>query len=152
MARWLSLAVLTILVLGCGEEGMERSETRIVQTNQNARIFRDDPTQWQPRLTSKTDSVGVVPAYPNPARLHTDVVYKISVSGEHVGIAIYGPDDTLIRTLVGEYQEAGIHKVRWFLKDDQGRPVPAGVYRVEIEAQGLSSSGLIRVLGVGGLE
>lgn len=152
MARWLSLVFVTILVFGCAGEGTERRETEIVQTNENATIFRDDPTQWQPRLTSQTDSIGVVPAYPNPARVFTDVVYKIAVTGEHVGVAIYGPDGAAVRILVDEYQESGVHKIRWYLKDDQGRPVPGGLYRVEIKAPGVSSSGLVRVLGVGGLE
>lgn len=50
---------------------------------------------------------------------------------------IFGPRNQRVRTLTSESGEAGWQSLRWDGKDEQGRPVPVGLYFVRPSAQDL---------------
>ncbi len=75
------------------------------------------------------DSVmfGLAGVHPNPFRGQCTV--RISVSGsERVRLAIYDVAGRMVRSLVSETLETGIHSIVWDGKDVHGRTAPAGIY------------------------
>ncbi|NIR86164.1 T9SS type A sorting domain-containing protein, partial [Candidatus Bathyarchaeota archaeon] len=52
----------------------------------------------------------------------------------HVVVRIFNTLGQEIRTLVNERLEAGVHRVRWDGKDNNGNPVASGVYLYELQS------------------
>jgi len=66
-------------------------------------------------------------ASPNPFANNTTVSYSIARPGR-VSLNIYDISGRLIRNLVSERKEAGVHSARWNGKDNNNRKVATGVY------------------------
>lgn len=86
------------------------------------------------------DGVCLREAYPNPATTQTRVSFTLSES-QPVTLVVYaretghGPPRVLeVNRLVDGTLAAGTHEVFWNLTDTDGARVPAGVYRVVLEA------------------
>lgn len=72
---------------------------------------------------------------PNPVRGWTDVVFSLGRPAL-VRCGIYRADGALVRDLAGGFLRAGDHRIRWHGDDARGRALPAGSYRVRLEAEG----------------
>jgi hypothetical protein len=66
-------------------------------------------------------------ALPNPAAQRTTICYSLDKTGK-VDCAIYDIQGRLIKILMSSAQSAGAHSVLWDGRDEQERPVGAGVY------------------------
>ncbi|MGB9562101.1 MAG: FlgD immunoglobulin-like domain containing protein, partial [bacterium] len=64
---------------------------------------------------------------PNPFNQVTTIEYGLPASGE-VTLVIYDLLGKKVRTLVNGHAEAGMHKVEWNGKDDNGSELPSGIY------------------------
>ncbi len=75
----------------------------------------------------------LVQNYPNPFNPNTTINYQIPV-GCHVRLKIFDVTGRLVRTLVDEPKERGIHEAIWNGRDNAGRQVASGVYFYRMEA------------------
>lgn len=71
--------------------------------------------------------------YPNPFNPATVIRYQLPVSAP-VKLSIYSIDGQLVRTLVDEQKQAGLHHVVWNGRNDAGARLPSGAYLYRIEA------------------
>ncbi len=65
--------------------------------------------------------------YPNPFNLTTTVSYQLPKSND-VNLTIYNIMGQKVKTLVKEKQSAGLYKVRWDGRKEEGMEVSTGVY------------------------
>ncbi|HKQ56817.1 MAG TPA: hypothetical protein VJY35_03020 [Candidatus Eisenbacteria bacterium] len=72
---------------------------------------------------------------PNPAQISSDVVFAQPRDGP-VRISVFDMTGRRMRSLADRLYPAGEHRVAWDLRDDAGRDVPTGVYRVRLEVGG----------------
>jgi len=80
--------------------------------------------------------------YPNPFNATTAISYQLSADGGRpsaVTLRVYNIAGELVRTLVDERQEAGVHSVIWDGRDGKGQEAGSGVYfyRLEVLGDGL---------------
>ncbi len=77
--------------------------------------------------------------YPNPFRGSTSLRLALSREGK-AKVAVYDLVGRRIRTLVDGVQPAGERTISWDGRDDGGRSVPAGLYLLRFEANGVEQS------------
>jgi hypothetical protein len=83
---------------------------------------------------------------PNPFRTGTRLSYQV-LRPSRVSIFVADPSGRAVRQLLqGETRAAGFHTLWWDGRDDAGRSVPSGVYRVVLDGGGGKASGSIIVL------
>ena len=70
---------------------------------------------------------------PNPFNAATEVDFALDRPAA-VRLRVYDPAGRLVRTLVDERREAGLHTAFWDGRDDGGRSVASGVYVCRLEA------------------
>jgi hypothetical protein len=73
------------------------------------------------------------PAYPNPFNPTTQISYDLS-RNENVRIDIYDVMGRRIKSLINTYQVAGHYSAPWNAENEQGEPVPAGMYICSMHA------------------
>ncbi|HEC78009.1 MAG TPA: T9SS type A sorting domain-containing protein [candidate division WOR-3 bacterium] len=66
-------------------------------------------------------------ATPNPMRQRTVFQYTLSEESR-VKLSVYDVQGRLVKNLVDEIQQAGVHQLYWNGRDDRNVRVPAGVY------------------------
>lgn len=102
-------------------------------------------------LTPVADNEGeIIPSefvlgqnYPNPFNPFTIIEYGVPLlekRGSHIVVEIFNVRGNKVRTLVDEIKEAGMHRVLWDGKDQQGNPVTSGVYVYRMRARNFISS------------
>ncbi len=73
-------------------------------------------------------------AAPNPFNPSTTIYFQVPEAGE-VSLVVYSLAGQVVRKLIpGRTLKAGIHDVFWEGRDEQGRPVAAGVYFYRLRA------------------
>jgi hypothetical protein len=87
----------------------------------------DTPVVWPSRLS--------VAAAPNPFNPRTTLNYELPRAGQ-ARLRIYSLDGRLVRTLVDERREPGLHQVAWNGVDDRGSGVSSGTYLARLESAG----------------
>lgn len=66
----------------------------------------------------------------------TTLSYALSGNAQTVNIEVLGPGGQILRTLnPGSAQATGGHQVLWDGKDQDGDPLPAGVYQFRVKAE-----------------
>ncbi|MBN1559757.1 VWA domain-containing protein [candidate division KSB1 bacterium] len=70
--------------------------------------------------------------YPNPFNPTTTIRFEIPEPG-WIAIKIYDFRGAVVRTLLNEHKDAGIHSIDWDARDDAGLKVATGVYLYQIE-------------------
>lgn len=70
--------------------------------------------------------------YPNPFNPTTNIEYDLPKSGK-VEIKIFNLNGQQIRHFVHGSQNAGIHRIVWDSKDEQGNLVASGVYLYQVK-------------------
>ena len=83
------------------------------------------PFSYQGRLTRVT--AWLEARTPNPFRGSMELMYGVPRSAE-TSIRVFDLAGRLVRTLVEETAEPGIHSVTWDGKDQDGRDLPSGMY------------------------
>ena len=71
--------------------------------------------------------------YPNPFNPQTRILYDLKEEA-HVNINIYNVLGQKIFTLINKYQQAGSRSIHWTGLDNNGNPVPSGLYIYQIHA------------------
>ena len=69
---------------------------------------------------------------PNPMRNQGEVAFSLPAPGK-ARLAVYDALGRKIKVLLDEEVKAGSHRVRWDASDNQGRPLPSGVYFLRLE-------------------
>jgi hypothetical protein len=70
--------------------------------------------------------------YPNPFNPTTQIRYELPRSG-YVSLTIFNALGQEVRHLVEKQQAAGYHDVTWNGRDQNGKPVPSGVYHYRLQ-------------------
>ncbi|GEM_PF-6163347 len=70
--------------------------------------------------------------YPNPFNPTTQIRYELPKAG-HVALSIFNSLGQEVRRLVDRAQPAGYHLVTWNGRDQNGKPVPSGVYHYRLQ-------------------
>ncbi len=78
-------------------------------------------------------------SYPNPFNPATTIEFSLPEAGR-TWIGIYSVDGRLVRSLVSEHRDEGVHRVYWDGRDGDGRVVSSGVYFCNITVNGISAS------------
>lgn len=74
---------------------------------------------------------------PNPFNPQTVVSFDLPRPGV-ASLTIYATNGSKIITLMDDFLNSGLHRVPWNGRDQNGRTVASGIYRVRLEAVGLS--------------
>ena len=81
------------------------------------------------------NTTGLSNVYPNPFNPSTTIDYNLSISAE-VSLVIYDMKGSIVKTLVSNFQDAGLHQMTWNGKNDNGSQVSSGMYLVRMETSG----------------
>ena len=73
--------------------------------------------------------------YPNPFNPKTTISFEL-LHNSFVNITIYDILGRQVKTLINQTQDAGFKSVIWDATNDYGKPVSAGVYLYQIQAEG----------------
>ena len=77
-------------------------------------------------------AVRLEPNYPNPFNAATTIAYALAQPGR-VELAIFDIQGQKVRTLVGAYAAAGVHRVNWDGMDASGRRLATGTYLLQLK-------------------
>jgi len=80
--------------------------------------------------------------HPNPFNNETIIKYTLSKSC-HVSLFIYNILGQKVKTLVMEYQKAGVKTVSWNGKDEKGKDLSSGIYFYQLSAGSIGKVGEI---------
>ena len=69
--------------------------------------------------------------YPNPFNPTTTIMYELPKAGM-VDVKVYDINGRLVRSVLGEHQELGTHRLQWDSKNDAGASVASGVYFYQV--------------------
>ncbi len=81
--------------------------------------------------------------YPNPFNLETTITYHLPQAAR-VHLVVYNSNGQHVRTLVDDWQAAGVQRLVWDGRDEAGGNLSTGVYFVQVRAQAQTRS--LRVL------
>ncbi|MFH2035215.1 MAG: FlgD immunoglobulin-like domain containing protein, partial [Candidatus Zixiibacteriota bacterium] len=71
--------------------------------------------------------------YPNPFNPTTTIIFSLPIS-EKVTLEIFNFEGRLVRTLINDVKDAGIHYIIWDGRNDKGGKVASGMYVYKITA------------------
>ena len=77
----------------------------------------------------------VSPNYPNPFNPSTNINIETVTSGKLL-VSIYDISGRLVNTLLNKKTDAGYHLLRWNGQNFNGKPMPSGIYFVQVESGG----------------
>ena len=89
-------------------------------------------------------SLALPPNTPSPFRGKTALRFSLASVGP-VSLRIYDVRGAVVRTVIRETREPGLHTVPWDGRTDDGRAVASGTYLYELQAEGRK---LVRKLSV----
>ena len=82
-------------------------------------------------------AVSLGPPVPNPMRNNCEISFQLPHS-EKAHLAVYDALGRKVKVILEEEVRAGSHRVRWDASDNQGHPLPSGVYFLRLEAGSVS--------------
>ena len=74
-------------------------------------------------------------SYPNPFNDRTIIRYRLDADGP-VRLTVYNILGQQVRSLAGDYQRAGDHRIAWDGRDDRGSEAAGGLYLCRLETGG----------------
>jgi hypothetical protein len=77
--------------------------------------------------------------YPNPFNPETRIEYALKKTG-HVALRIYNILGEKVKTLLDQDQPAGLYRIDWDGKNDNGKFVSSGLYLYKLEVNGFSQA------------
>jgi hypothetical protein len=102
-------------------------------------IFDDQGNQIAPF------NYGLGQITPNPMNRNTAIEFYIK-SAQKTSVCIYDVTGQLIKTLIDQFVESGVHEVSWNGSDDRGVRVANGVYFVKLTAGDHTSASKLLVM------
>lgn len=106
---------------------------------QSGILLRNDPVTLTIQNTTGIGEGSAIPRLdpiaPNPARGTTRVAFTLARSGV-ARVEVFGLQGERVRTLARGTMVAGPRSLEWNGRDQEGRPVPAGLYFVALETAG----------------
>ncbi len=103
-------------------------------------VFKDSVRISITNLTVQ-DSIGFnttsLLTYPNPFSTKTSIRWELPSQGRCI-ISIFDIQGRRVKILQDQEESAGVHQVNWNGDDANGRPLPDGIYFVQLEAPGAS--------------
>jgi hypothetical protein len=155
------LILSTCILVSCSEDNRPLGPTvhyrGITVTNEDSPVpISIDPEDWCFKVgipQSQGDSIpsdvlpsqySLGPAYPNPASAIVTIPFGLPISS-HVTIYILLAPGVVVREIVDEPLNAGMHVADWPLDNQDGEPLPRGIYRCVIEAGDFSCFGDIQI-------
>jgi hypothetical protein len=97
-------------------------------------------------VTSDVGSAEVIPSeyllaqnYPNPFNPITQISFEVPTAA-NVNVEVYNILGQKIKTLVSEYKDAGQYTVSWNATNENGQPVPSGVYFYRLKTDNYSET------------
>jgi len=77
----------------------------------------------------------LAPAYPNPFQGSTTIDFSLAKAGP-VTVSVYAVNGRQLRVLASGARAPGVYRLEWDGRDDLGRIMPAGLYFVQMSANG----------------
>ena len=84
-------------------------------------------------VTERASIMNGLQIYPNPCSKRTIIEYQSPCDGV-VTLKIYDITGRLVKSLVNRWQKSGTYTVVWDGRDINNKPVPSGVYFVQLQA------------------
>jgi hypothetical protein len=94
---------------------------------------------------TSSDSSPLLSATPTLVDEKTHIGFELAMEG-HVTVAVYDAAGRMVRRLLDDYRDPGVHDLVWDRTDASGRRVPPGVYFVRINQSGRSSGQKLMVV------
>lgn len=116
--------------------GSNSTKITVITKNTGYLIFCKEFSTGVSELTpdeSSTKKFKLMPNYPNPFNPETSFKYFLS-EDSYVHIRIYDLLGRMIKELVTEHQNSGLHSATWNGTDFSSRNVPSGIYLLHMEA------------------
>jgi hypothetical protein len=111
-----------------------------------------EPSSWVTVITTKgmdeamkSSATEMLSINPNPSTGKFMFRYQLANPGRST-VKVYNTLGQVVKTLVDQDQQSGIHSVNWDGKDDQGRQAAAGVYVYRIHANGYDDTKRLVIL------
>ncbi len=115
------------------QDGATREEIH-TEINKMFEEFGVSDTKTQSNVETETSGESLsVRAYPNPFNPETTIEYNLK-SNALVVIQIYDVQGKNVRSLGGDYRQAGTYTLKWDGLNESGTQVPSGVYFIRISA------------------
>jgi hypothetical protein len=123
-----------------GQMKVDNFSVRVRGARQSGSTLIKQKAETEDQEVSTENQLVAIPAdyslaqnYPNPFNPTTTFRYGMPKEG-HVTLKIYNLTGQEVRTLVDDFQSAGLRSVTWDGKNDLGQSVPSGVYMYRLVA------------------
>lgn len=90
-------------------------------------------------VTNSPGTYTLEQSYPNPFNPETTISFSLKEKGM-VSLKIYNLQGQLIRSLIDDEMEPGIHSIIWNAMDDRGMKVAVGVYLYSLKVNGFEAT------------
>jgi hypothetical protein len=105
----------------------------LAQRGVDERVLQVSTDQRQTTFTPPSYRNELAQNYPNPFNPRTTIAFSLSKPTE-TQLRIYDVRGAAVRTLVSGRREAGVHRVDWDGRSDNGQPIASGVYFYKLVA------------------
>jgi DNA-binding transcriptional MerR regulator len=117
------------------DEGTSREEIReaVRQLLQEYSGQSDNEQSQQGEAVEPANKNLLLSNFPNPFNPETSIQFELK-SARQIRLDIFDIQGKQVKSLVNEYRQAGTYTVRWDGHDENGIPVPSGVYFLRMNA------------------
>jgi hypothetical protein len=98
-----------------------------------------------PYSAAEVKTFALYPNFPNPFNPSTHIVFQCPKQA-HVVIEIYNVTGSLVRRLVDDVYDRGVHAVQWDGRLQQGGVAPSGIYFFKLSADNFHQTGQMLLL------
>jgi hypothetical protein len=127
-----TVATLTFRVLRNGSTGLQVGHVIARDAQNNDLGASEIATRLVVPLPAITE---LMAPWPNPFGESAGLMYAVSADAP-VELVLFGVDGRRVRTLVSEFQPAGVYRVAWDGTDDTHSAVGSGVYYAQLNVAG----------------
>ncbi len=119
------------------------TSSRVMQPTIPASLYGDDPSDAFAEEEDLLVDQASLSSFPNPFRHHTELHYTLR-DDSPVQAKVYDMLGQEVQTLVEEEQLEGGHRLQWDGRNQQGKTMPPGIYIMQLNTGGGTSS--VRVM------
>ncbi len=114
--------------------GIINSTLDVVKFLANETDMTDRAASGKIKIVGKPTTYSLDQNYPNPFNPSTTIGYQIPDDNSHVRMVIYSITGQVVKVLVDQNQDAGIHKIVWDGTNERGLRAGSGIYFCRIQA------------------